>query len=247
MNRTWKLILVSSLIGNLLIVYVAYKALDYRRHVNFFLDKYTSVVAEFSGRSRYEAENRRLASAESAHGRLVFFGSQVTEGWSPARYFPEWETLNRGIAGQRLAGYLLRFRPDVIELAPRAVVIEFSSYNFRPEFTRLELQDYVVTMAELARLHGIEPILTTAIPVRQRLVYESYSVSDSLAIYNRWLRDFCRERGYALADFDSVLSDSGGFLPEEFSTSHIELNDAGYERISAALREVLTDLETKYH
>ncbi len=34
-------------------VYVTFKALDYRRHVNYFLDKYTNVVSEFSGRAKY--------------------------------------------------------------------------------------------------------------------------------------------------------------------------------------------------
>ncbi len=247
MNRKWKTILILSLVGNLCIVYVAYKALDYRRHVNYFLDKYTNVVSEFSGRSRYAADNRRLASGVPVDSRIVFLGSQITEGWDLDEYFQGYETINRGISGQRMAGFLLRFRPDVIGLRPQAVVIEFSSYNFRSEYAVKEIEDYVANMAELARLHGIEPILTTVIPTWEPLEYESYSVADSVAAYNRWLLQFCRENSYRCVDFCSLVTDDNGFLQRELSISHIELSPAGYEIISRATRSVLESLDTPLH
>ena len=224
MNRKWKTILILSLIGNLFILYVACKALDYRRHVNFFLDKYTYVVSEFSGRSKYALENERLASDVSVGNRIVFLGSQITEGWPLDKQFPGYEAINRGISGQRL-------------------VIEFSSYNFRPEYTLEEIEDYLASLAELAKVHGIEPLLTTTIPARERLIYDSYSVADSLVKYNQWLAAFCREHGYLCIDFHGALANNEGFLPRELSISHIELSSAGYERISQATRAALDALE----
>lgn len=235
--------MILSLIGNLFILYVAYKALDYRRHVNYFLDKYTNVVSEFSGRSRYASENKRLASNVQVGNRIVFLGSQVTEGWDLNKQFPGYEATNRGISGQRMAGFLLRFRQDVIDLHPRAVIIEFSSYNFRPEYTLEEIEDYLANLAELAKGHSIEPVLTTIIPVREKLFYDSYSVADSLFKYNQWLVAFCHENGYLCVDFYGALADDEGFLPRELSISHIELNSTGYERVSQATRAVLETLE----
>ncbi len=58
MSRTLKVIFILSLVANLGIVYVAYKALEYRAHINYFLDKYTHVVDEFSGRKIYEEDNK---------------------------------------------------------------------------------------------------------------------------------------------------------------------------------------------
>lgn len=243
MTGKWKTILILSLIGNLSILYVAYKALDYRRHINHFLDKYTYVVSEFSGRSRYASENKRLASDVQVDNRIVFLGSQITEGWDLDKQFPGYEAINRGISGQRMVGFLLRFRPDVIDLHPRAVIIEFSSYNFRSEYTLKEIEDYLASLAELAKGHEIEPVLTTIIPVRERLIYDSYSVADSLVKYNQWLAAFCRERGYLCVDFYGALADDEGFLPRELSISHIELSSAGYERISRATRAALETLE----
>ena len=73
------------------------------------------------------------------------------EEWPLANYFPGDETINRGVTGQRLAGFLLRFRPDVAELKPQYVVIEVGSYNFRPNTDPRENFDYVVTLAEVSQ------------------------------------------------------------------------------------------------
>jgi lysophospholipase L1-like esterase len=238
-----KIILALSLCGNLAIVYVGLKALEYRRHINEFLEKYTYVVSEFSGRKNYQAENKAMASASQVMNRVVFIGTQVTCEWDVKKYFPGFQVINRGISGQRLAGFLLRFKPDVLDLFPRVVVIEFSSYNFRPENRIDELEDYIESLGDLARFHGITPIFTTVIPVRRDFYVDdigSYSVPDSLNSYNNWLRNYCQENGYYCADFYRILSDSSGNLPQELSTSQIQLNSAGYEKIS---KEILNNIE----
>ncbi|HOZ08344.1 MAG TPA: hypothetical protein PKW75_08660, partial [candidate division Zixibacteria bacterium] len=164
MSRVLKLVLAASLVGNLAIVWVGYKAYQYRTHINYWLDKYTEVVEEFSGRSRYRQDNERLRSDTAVPGRVVFLGTQVISRWDVGRSFPRWEAIDRGVAGQRLAGMLLRFQPDVLDLGPEAVVIEISSYNFRPEWPVRELEDYAESMADLARARGVAPIIGSVIP-----------------------------------------------------------------------------------
>ncbi len=244
MKSYLKTILIISLALNVIGVFVASRAIGYRRNVNYYLDKYTNLVSEFSGRSRYEAENKRLVSDVRVQNRFVFMGTQITENWDLDHYFDEFEAINRGISGQRLAGYLLRFVPDVIDLKPKAAIIEFSSYDFRPQNSLDELKDYIVSIAVLARYNEIEPVLTTVIPVRQELdMVDSYSVSDSLAEFNDWLEEYCLENKYILADFNDVLSNDRGFLAEEFSIDNTHLTEAGYDRISRAMLRILEKLE----
>ncbi len=248
MEKKWKNILILSLIGNLFIIYVAYKALDYRRHVNYFLDKYTNVVDDFSGRETYEADNMRLMGRPVPSNRVVFIGSQITHGWDLRKYFSNYDAINRGIVGQRLAGYLLRFRSDVIDLKPAAVVIEFSSYNFRPENKLADLEDFIQSLADMARANGIIPILTTVVPVGKDFESEievPYSVQDSLNLYNRRLVSYCRDKNIALADFAGAVTDSGGYLAKEYAAGQILLNPAGYERITRATETILKYLPVK--
>ena len=158
MTRKWRLILLVSLIGNLTIVYVGYKAWEYRSNINYWLDKYLLVIDEFSGTDTYRSANSELQSEKIIPGRIVFFGTQVINDWPLDKFFPDYETIDRGVIGQRAAGFLLRFRQDVIELRPEYVLIEISSYNFRPNTRADEIYDYVVSMVELAQFNNIQPM-----------------------------------------------------------------------------------------
>lgn len=240
MNRKYKIILIVSLLCNLAIVYVAIKALEYRSHINHFLDKYTHVVDEFSERDEFKEQNVALVSDTIVENRIVFFGSQVIERWNLEKYFKGWETINRGVQGQRAAGFLLRFRPDVIDLKPEVVLIEISSYNFRPENSLNELQDYLVCMADLAVYHKIRPILTTIIPIRQDSVnIGAYNLTDSTKVFNEWLRKYCDSTGILLADFNRVLSSKEGYLPDSLSIGAIDPNEDSYKLMADEVHRAL--------
>lgn len=249
MTKTQKVVLVLSLLGNLTIFYVGFKALEYRNHINYFLDKYTNVVNEFSGRKYFSEENQELSGQINKGKRIVLFGTQVTANWKTENIATEFELINRGVPHQRLAGYLLRFKPDVIDLEPKAVIIEVSSYNFRSQHTIREIMDYVSSMAELAKFKGIEPILTTIIPPKEHipdsLLYpdglQGYSIKDSLQFYNNWLRDYASQNSFICADFNKILSDENGYLRYEYSNGAIDLNALGYQKIS----EIITNLKFK--
>ena len=246
MTRKWRIALILSLIGNLVIVYVAYKALEYRGHINHFLDKYTNVVSEFSGREVFQEDNLRFSSDTTVACRIVFLGTQVTENWDLVSHFPGYEPINRGISGQRLAGFLLRFRSDVVNLGPRAVVIEISSYHFRPNTTLTEVGEYVASLTDLARANNITPVFTTVIPPMDDFEAEDhpdYVLSDSVAAFNVWLRDYCENEELACADVAAVVTDDSGYLKREFSISPLDLSEAGYARFTEVVRKSLVFME----
>lgn len=240
MSKFWRYILIISLVLNLSIVYVAIKALEYRAHINEFLDKYTYVVNEFSRRDRYQIENQTLRSDTTIPGRMVLFGSQIIENWPPDKYPAGFEIVNRGVSGQRVSGFLLRYRPDVIELAPEAVVIEISSYNLRPQYSVREVSDYMAGMIELALYHGIKPIPATMIPpCRDSVELGDYHIMDSIALYNEWLEKYCADRNIIPVDFNKAVADSDGFLRVDYAASSVDLNNDGYEQLRRALVDKL--------
>lgn len=243
------IILVLSITLNLSIFYVAYKALEYRSHINYFLDKYTNVVNEFSGRSYFEKENQILKNEIKNGSRVVLFGTQVTENWEITDTSSSFQFISRGLPNQRLAGFLLRFKPDVIELEPKFVIIEVSSYNFRPQHTVKEIQDYVTLMAELAIYHNIAPVLTTIIPLTEQSLTDlpdyddigDYPVMDSLQFYNEWLREYSASNQIKLIDFNYILSDSSGYLKPDYASGPIDLNQAGYDLIDKETLRLLQE------
>jgi len=163
-----------------------------------------------------------------------------------SEYFPEYDALNRGVSGQRVAGYLLRFKPDVLDLSPEAVIIEISSYNFRAENSIKEMQDYTELLAQLARFYSIQPILTTVIKPRKEFAETieikeigEYAVFDSVDVYNNWLREYANKYEISLVDFTRLLGDENSFLRERLSTNLVEPNKAGYQIITNEIKKVL--------
>ena len=76
---------------------------------------------DWANYGRYAAANAALTTAPA----VVFMGNSITDGWDNAH--PEFFTDNnfacRGIGGQVTSQMLCRFRADVIDLRPKAVVI----------------------------------------------------------------------------------------------------------------------------
>ncbi|MBU0985589.1 MAG: hypothetical protein KKA42_17085 [candidate division Zixibacteria bacterium] len=244
MTKTVRIILTLSLLANLAIVYVAYKALEYRAHINEFLDKYTWVVEEFGRRTVYADTNQSLASDTTVPNRIVFLGTQVTRNWDLAKSFPTREVINRGVDQQRVAGFLLRFQPDVIRLGPEAVVIEVSSYNFRPNSSIAEVCDYVASLADMATARGVVPVLCTVIPPTSDFTvfeHETYRVADSVAVYNHWLRERAAIDGWPLADIGALVADSTGYLNPELASTHVDLNNRGYSMVTDEVARVLDE------
>jgi lysophospholipase L1-like esterase len=238
------ILLVISLIAN---IHLIYRGLDYRRGANEWLRKYRRVVEEFGRRQDYAKANEPLRSDSIVANRIVMFGTQVTQRWQPDSAFAGYETINRGISGQWISGMLLRYRRDVIELMPQYVVIEISSYNLRPQFSNEEIQEHVKTMTDLARYHGITPILTTMIPLRRGADYlednRDFSIMEHVESYNEWLKEYCRNNGLHYADFAAILADDEGFLKHELSFDAIDPNAAGYELMDKAIADILNTKE----
>ena len=66
-----------------------------------------------------------FAQTEKVPSNVVFMGNSITDGWWPAdsTFFIRNNFVDRGISGQTTSEMLVRFRQDVINLKPKAVVI----------------------------------------------------------------------------------------------------------------------------
>jgi lysophospholipase L1-like esterase len=233
-------LLVISLIAN---IHLIYRALDYRRGANEWLGKYHKVIEEVGHRQDFAEANKPYLSDTLVTDRIVIFGTQVAERWWPDSNFAGYQVINRGVPGQWISGMLLRYRRDVIELMPQYVIIEISSYNFRPQFSTEEIREHVMSMADLARYHGITPVLATMVPLRKGADhvedYPDYSITDHVKAYNAWIKEYCQKQQIACVDFDSLLADNEGYLKPELSMDSIDPNEAGYALMSRAILKIL--------
>ena len=207
---------------------------------------------------RYRDANGQLTPPSKNEARVVFMGDSITDSWDDPKYggfFPGKPYVDRGISGQTTPQMLLRFRPDVIALHPRAVIILAGTNDLAGNTgpTTLEaIQDNLVSMAELAKSNSIRVIFASILPVsdyEQRdgkpIVQTVRRPPEKIKALNEWMRSYVAKNNLTYLDYYSAMMDEKGFLKDELSEDGLHPNAKGYAvmaplaeaAIAAALRK----------
>jgi lysophospholipase L1-like esterase len=190
---------------------------------------------------RYHEANQRLGPPQAGKPRVVFLGDSITDGWRLNEYFPEQDFVNRGISGQITSEMLGRFKADVIDLKPEAVLILAGTNDLARGYSLIAIEDYYTMMADLADKHKIKMIWATVLPVSdyhkdKNPAYEMSKIRPPIYIraLNDWLKSFCEQRGYTYLDYYSATADETGMLKADLADDGLHPNSAGY-RVMAPL------------
>jgi lysophospholipase L1-like esterase len=220
------------------------------------LDQYrTSRIAmftdDFGQLARFRDANAALPAPAPGENRVVFFGDSITDGWRLDESFPGKPYVNRGIGGQTTPQMLVRFRQDVINLHPRAVLILAGTNDIAGNTGPMRLEDIeadYASFAELARVNRVRVILASVLPVhnytdRARDFFAQRSPTKILAL-NTWLRNYCGTGACSYLDYFSQLVDGHGLLRQDLALDGLHPNDTGY-RIMAKLAQAAIDKALK--
>ena len=114
---------------------------------------------------RYAKANKTV----KVPSNVVFMGNSITDGWWPAdsTFFIRNNFVDRGISGQTTSEMLVRFRQDVINLKPKAVVILAGINDIAHNNGVIALENVfgnLVSMAELAKANHIKVIFCSVLP-----------------------------------------------------------------------------------
>jgi acyl-CoA thioesterase I len=198
---------------------------------------------DFGQLARYRDANAALKAPAADENRVVFFGDSITDIWKLEDYFPGKPYLNRGIGGQTTPQMLVRFRQDVIDLHPKAVVILAGTNDIAGNTGPMSLQtieENYSSLADLARVHGIRVIFASILPVhnytpKSQDFYAQRSPEKILEL-NRWLKDYSAANGLVYLDYFTSLVDDKGLLKKDLADDGLHPNPAGY-KIMAPLAE----------
>ena len=200
--------------------------------------------------ARYRATNEGLQKAGPVTNRVVFFGDSITDSWKLESYFPGKPYVNRGIGGQTTSQMLVRFRQDVIELQPKAVVILAGTNDIAGNTGPMRLEDIeadLASLADLAKAHGVTVIFSSVLPVhnytpKSQDFFAQRPMAKILEV-NRWLKEYCAKNGIAYLDYFSALVDEKGLLKKDLAEDGLHPNDAGFKimapMVEAAIQKVL--------
>jgi len=190
---------------------------------------------DFGELARYRAANASLKPAAPDEKRVVFFGDSITDMWNLAGYFPGEPYINRGIGGQTTPQMLLRFRQDVIDLAPKVVVILAGTNDIAGNTGPMSLEDIeanYASMAEVAKANSIHVVFASILPVHNYTpdsqdLFAQRSPQKIVEL-NRWLKSYSSDHGDIYLDYFSPMVDEKGLLKRYLSEDGLHPNKAGY-------------------
>lgn len=194
---------------------------------------------------RYEKNNAELPPPAKKEKRVVFIGNSITEGWVNNRpdFFKSNNYIGRGISGQTSPQLLSRFRQDVINLKPKAVVINIGTndiagntgpYDF--EFTLGNIK----SMAELAKANGIKVILSSVTPAGEYpWRKEIKDVPEKIMTLNAAIKAYAKERKFVYIDYFEKMHDDNNALIASYGTDGVHPNAEGYAVMEEIAKKVI--------
>lgn len=175
---------------------------------------------------------------------IVFIGDSITEAWGYERpaLFAEHGFVNRGVGGETSGRIRARFRQDLLAAGARGVHLMCGINDIAENEGPVpldEVQDNIAAMVSEARNLGLPAWLGSVTPAASIAWNPEISPGPSIAVLNRWLRDFAARSGAGFADYHAALATGTGALRPQYGTDGVHLSGAGYRAIEPVLLAAL--------
>tara|TARA_B110000503_G_C7163118_1_gene420588 strand:+ start:404 stop:1114 length:711 start_codon:yes stop_codon:yes gene_type:complete len=191
---------------------------------------------DFANITRFDKANLELKLHTKPDNRVVFMGNSITEGWVQIRpeFFKDRDYINRGIGGQTTPQMLLRFRQDVIDVNPKAVVILAGTNDIAGNtgYTSLEtIIGNIKSMAEIANANDIKVIISSVLPAIEYLWKPGLDPASKIITINKAIKAYAEEKNFIYLDYYSAMvDDKGGLKVPDYTAANdlVHPNKAGY-------------------
>lgn len=189
----------------------------------------TFAQKDWANFKRYEAHNATIKSPV----KVVFMGNSITEGWyrQDSAFFLNNRFAGRGISGQTSAEMLVRFRRDVIDLHPQAVVILAGTNDIAQNNGYISLENVmgnIESMCELAKANNIKVILCSVLPAYEFPWRKEIKPAEDVKKLNAMIEAYAKKNRIPYVDYYSALVDDRGGLPTKYAKDGIHPTPEAY-------------------
>jgi lysophospholipase L1-like esterase len=194
-------------------------------------------------------DNRKAfwQAREKDQGAVVFAGDSQTAGWKDlAEAFPNLKVANRGIGGDVSRGLLYRFKEDVLDLNPRAVVILIGGNDLSTLSDPAVVEHNLGLMTDMARAQNPKlPIVLCLVSPRDdpKAPIKPGALAD---LNTRIARVGAGKANLEVIDLYTPFADANGKpKPEYFGQDHLHMATPAYQVWAELVRTAFDKLGVK--
>lgn len=213
----------------------------------FMTEILTAQNDDWANLNRYKDENFKIGSPAENENRIVFMGNSITEGWLQINpeFFKDKPYLDRGISGQTTPQMLVRFRQDVVNLKPKAVVILAGTNdiagNTGPSTLEM-IEDNIASMVEIAKANNIKVLLCSVLPAFDYPWKSGLNPAEKIVELNKWIKNYCEENKLIYVDYFTPMADERNGLKKEYSEDGVHPNEDGYKVMAPLVEEAIEEV-----
>ncbi|WP_372743967.1 GDSL-type esterase/lipase family protein [Lutibacter sp.] len=240
--------LVTKLINGNLIVFLPEKAPN---NIGTVVKIELTPTEDWANLERYRNSNTNLKTPSENEKRVVFIGNSITDNWTRDHgvFFESNPSyVNRGISGQTSAQMLLRFRPDVIELKPKVVVISAGTNDIagnRGSISLEQIAGNIFSMVELAKAHNIKVILASLLPASSYSWSPSVEPANKIIELNKLLKVYAKKNKVYYLDYHTAMVNNYKGLKKELGRDSVHPNVDGYKVMEPLVKEAVNKVLNK--
>jgi len=175
---------------------------------------------------------------------VVFMGNSITEGWyyNDPDFFKNNNYVGRGISGQVTSQMLTRFRADVINLKPKAVVILAGINDIALNNGYISIEhvfDNIISMRELAKANKIKVVLCSVLPANYFPWREELNPVDAVTKLNEMIKTYAHKNHIPYVDYYNAMVDEKSGLDIRYQHDEVHPNLAGYKLMEEVVQKEL--------
>ncbi len=194
---------------------------------------------------RFRDANEALKNKPADKERVVFMGNSITENW--IKTYPDYFSghfVNRGISGQTTPQMLLRFRADVVDLKPAAVVILAGTNdiagNTGPSTLEM-IMDNLKSMTEIAQSNGIKVLLCSVLPAFDYSWRPGKEPNIKIPELNKMIKTYAQKNKISYVDFFSAMVDDKNGMKGELTNDGVHPTAAGYDVMQPIIEKAIKE------
>ena len=196
--------------------------------------------------AKYKEDNAKIGLPAPDENRIVFMGNSITEGWNTVYpdFFKDKPYINRGISGQTTPQMLVRFRPDVVNLKPKVVVILAGTNdiagNTGPSTLEM-IEDNIASMVEIAKANNIKVALCSVLPAFDYPWKPGLKPAEKIVHLNKWIKQYADKNNIIYVDYFAPMADEQNGLKKEYSEDGVHPNEAGYKVMAPIVEKAIAE------